>query len=224
MIIRSSSSHQPGEAELLTQPKNVLFINEVADEIRKAGRYGILLSNLIEEIFSLLFADVVVLVSHAPVGLKNQLNVLARASADRASELGQNKSYGLQKREAPCSARKMVHKRPTSRGGEFIRVSGLHSQSVLLLNQSWWKQRKKKEMDILRALWKIKGTNISIFLRLFDDQVQPALTYAAEIWGAKKIKTLKKLVKTSRTTRQQTTKSCLWNYQKPRRPGSENMG
>ena len=107
-------------------PKCFLFISEVADEIRKAGRYGILLPNLIEEIFSLLFADDVVLVLHAPVGLQNQLNVLARASADRASELGQNKSYGLQKREALCSARKMVHKRPASRGREFIRVSGLH--------------------------------------------------------------------------------------------------
>ena len=71
MIIQSSSSHQPGEAGLLTQPKNVLFINEVADEIRKAGRCGILLSNLTEEIFSLLFADDVVLVSHAPVGPQN---------------------------------------------------------------------------------------------------------------------------------------------------------
>ena len=107
-------------------PKCFLFISEVADEIRKAGRYGILLPNLIEEIFSLLFADDVVLVLHAPVGLQNQLNVLARASADRASELGQNKSYGLQKREALCSARKMVHKRPTSRGRQFIRVYGLH--------------------------------------------------------------------------------------------------
>ena len=49
--------------------------------LRKAGRYGILLSNLTEEIFSLLFADDVALVSHAPVGLQNKLNVLARASA-----------------------------------------------------------------------------------------------------------------------------------------------
>ena len=37
------------------------FINEVADEIKKAGRHGILLTNLTEEIFSL-FADDVALV------------------------------------------------------------------------------------------------------------------------------------------------------------------
>ena len=52
---------------------------------------------------------------------------------------------------------------------------------------------KKKVMDILRALWEIKCTYISIFLRLFDHQVHPALTYAAEVWGAKKIKEIEKV-------------------------------
>ena len=55
---------------------------------------------------------------------------------------------------------------------------------------------KKKVMDSLRALWKIKCTDISIFLRLFDHQVQPALTYAAEVWGAKKIKEIEKVMHT----------------------------
>ena len=62
---------------LLSPKMFCLFINKVADEIRKAGRHGILLSNLSEEVFSLLFADDVALVSHTPVGLQNQLNVLA---------------------------------------------------------------------------------------------------------------------------------------------------
>ena len=38
---------------LLSPKLFCLFINEVADEIRTAGRHGILLSNLIEEIFLL---------------------------------------------------------------------------------------------------------------------------------------------------------------------------
>ena len=52
----------------------------MANESRKAGRHGILLSNLTEEIFSLLFA-VDVALAETPVKLQNQLNVLARASA-----------------------------------------------------------------------------------------------------------------------------------------------
>ena len=81
-----------GEAGLLTRPKAFLFIKEVADEIRKAGRHGILLSNLIEDIFSLLFADDVALVSHTPVGLQNHLNVLARASAKIGLQVNLNKT------------------------------------------------------------------------------------------------------------------------------------
>ena len=53
----------------------------MADEIKKAGRHGILLSNLTQEIFSLVFADDVALVSHTSLGLQNQPNVLALASA-----------------------------------------------------------------------------------------------------------------------------------------------
>ena len=47
---------------------------------------------------------------------------------------------------------------------------------------------KKKVIDILRALLTIKCTDVSIFLRLFDQKVQLALAHVAEVWGAKKIK------------------------------------
>ena len=52
---------------------------------------------------------------------------------------------------------------------------------------------KKKVMNILRALRKIKCTDIRIFLRLFDQQVQATLIYAAELWTAKKIKEIEKV-------------------------------
>ena len=65
---------------LLSPKLFALFINEAAEELKKDGRHGINLSNLIEEIFALLFADDIALVSHTVVGLQNQLNVLARAS------------------------------------------------------------------------------------------------------------------------------------------------
>ena len=48
--------------------------------LMKAGGRASLLSNLIEDTFSLLFADAVALVSHTQVWLQKQLNVLARAS------------------------------------------------------------------------------------------------------------------------------------------------
>ena len=53
---------------------------------------------------------------------------------------------------------------------------------------------KKKVMDILRALWKSKCTYISIFLRLFNQKVQPAHLYMRQKYGEQiKSKKLKKI-------------------------------
>ena len=48
-------------------------------------------------------------------------------------------------------------------------------------------------MDILRALWKVGCNDIKVFLRLFDAQVQPALLYAAEIWGVHEVKAIEQI-------------------------------
>ena len=53
-----------------------LFINELANEIMQLGRHGIQLIPDLIEIFILLFADDVILVSDTVCGLQNQLNVL----------------------------------------------------------------------------------------------------------------------------------------------------
>ena len=53
-----------------------LFINELANEIMQRGRHRIQLIPDLIEIFILLFADDVILVSDTVCGLQNQLNVL----------------------------------------------------------------------------------------------------------------------------------------------------
>ena len=52
-----------------------LFISEVADFVRQNGRHGIQLLPGLEEIFLLLFADDVVLVSSTPAGPQNQISI-----------------------------------------------------------------------------------------------------------------------------------------------------
>ena len=53
-----------------------LLISEVADFVRRSGKHGIQLLPGHDEIFSLLFADDIVLVSSTPSGLQNQINSL----------------------------------------------------------------------------------------------------------------------------------------------------
>ena len=57
-----------------------LLISEITDFVRQNGRHGIQLLPGLEQIFLLLFADDVVLVSSTSAGLQNQISNLQRAS------------------------------------------------------------------------------------------------------------------------------------------------
>ena len=55
-----------------------LFINELAKEVSTLGKHGVQLVANSREIFLLLFADDIALISVTPVGLQNQLNILEK--------------------------------------------------------------------------------------------------------------------------------------------------
>ena len=57
------------------------LISEVANFIRKNGKHGIQLIPGQDEIFLLLFADDIVLLSSTPTGLQNKINSLEKASS-----------------------------------------------------------------------------------------------------------------------------------------------
>ena len=63
----------------------LLFINELALDTIKGGKYGSLPTSTIGEIFILLFADDILLLSETAVGLQNQLNILYRSSKKTAA-------------------------------------------------------------------------------------------------------------------------------------------
>ena len=58
-----------------------LFINELVLDIIKGGKHGAILTSTLVEIFILLFADDIILLSETAVGLQNQLiEILYRSS------------------------------------------------------------------------------------------------------------------------------------------------
>ena len=59
-----------------------LFINEIPSSVEQQGMHGIQLLPGLVEIFLLLFADDIVLISDTPRGLQNQLDVLSSACKD----------------------------------------------------------------------------------------------------------------------------------------------
>ena len=57
-----------------------ILINELADEISSKGRHGIQMLPDIVQIFILMFADDIILLSDTVCGLQNQLNSLQRCA------------------------------------------------------------------------------------------------------------------------------------------------
>ena len=85
-------------------------INELAIEVSKTGKHGIQLIPGTIEMFLLLFADDVILLSNTIVGLQNQLDSLKR-EADRlylTVNLEKNKHYVFSYEWSPRYTRKVV--------------------------------------------------------------------------------------------------------------------
>ena len=69
-----------------------VLINKVAKKITEGGRMGYQFVNGGREIFALLFADDIVLVSKSPAGLQNQINNLKRASEELGLQVNLEKT------------------------------------------------------------------------------------------------------------------------------------
>jgi len=165
-----------------------LYISYVADFVREHGRHGVQLLPGMMEIFSLLFADDVVLLSTTPVGLQCQINNLCTMS----KRLGL--SINTQKTKA------MVFRRGGFLGQRekwFLNDKGLEvvnrfkylgfifttKLSISAALEGQIVKAKQKTVQLFKAMWNLRTINTNVFVRLFDAQVQPALLYAAELWG-----------------------------------------
>ena len=69
-----------------------LFINELALEIIQNGKHGATFGNDFIELFILLFADDIVLLSETIIGLQTQLNSLYRAAMQLQLKVNMDKS------------------------------------------------------------------------------------------------------------------------------------
>ena len=164
------------------------FINELAIEVAQKGRHGIQLIAGATELFLLLFADDVILLSGTVNGLQNQLNCL-KLEADRlALEVNLDKTNIIVFRmgghlglyEQWYYGTRMIKVTNT------YKYLGLIFSTKLSLSYAWedsCKKGKKGVIEILKTFKRLEATDFNLFLKLFDMQIAPMLTYAAEIWG-----------------------------------------
>ena len=165
-----------------------LFINVVAEYIRRRGKHGVQLLPGMMEVFLLLFADDVVLISSTPAGLQNQINNLVQVSNSLQLVVNTEKTKIMVFRKGGHLAK-----------GEQWFLDGIKLETVnrykylgvvfttkLSLNSALddlCVKGKQKTLHLLKAMWSLRCLKTNVFFRMFDTQVVPTLLYGAEVWG-----------------------------------------
>lgn len=140
------------------------------------------------EIFTLLFADDVVLISDTVIGLQNQLDVLRRKSNEFGLTVNTDKSKVLVFRLGGH----LAYHEKWHIGDDRLEVLnnykylGMMFSTKLCTNtalQDLANRAKSAATKIIRTMHKLNSISCDIFFKLFDSQVQPILLYASEVWG-----------------------------------------
>ena len=167
----------------------IMFINELAYNVAKNGKFGIQLIPNEVELFLLLFADDVTLISSSPKGLQNQIDRLNEESRRLSLRVNTSKTKIMIFRKGGYISKG----EKWQLNGEVIEIVnsykylGSEFTTRLSLNNMSFSSTPKAKMavyEIIRCLKSLQCQSLSIFAKLFTAKVQPILLYGSEIWGA----------------------------------------
>ena len=173
---------------LLSPQMFSFFINELAVELSKKGRHGIQIIPGAVEIFLMLFADDIILLSDTILGLQAQLNAL-KEEADRLQlVVNLDKTNIMVFRMGGY----LSFREKWWYGNEAIKVTncykylGMVFTTRLSLNvgmREVCRKGKKGIIEILKCLRNLNSLDVTLFWKLFDAQIVPMIAYGSEIWG-----------------------------------------
>lgn len=164
------------------------LINELASEIICKGRHGIQMLPGEIELFLLMFADDIALLSSSIVGLQNQLNILHNVSKRLGLRLNMNKTNVVVFRNGGHLAKseKWFYGNAQVSSASSYKYLGLTFTTQARLNLSFndaITRAKQGVIEIFKVLWNIGCHDMDIFFKLFDAQIAPILLYGSELWG-----------------------------------------
>ena len=165
-----------------------MLIDEVANFVYEKGRHGIQLIPNSKEIFSLLFADDVILLSTTPQGLQNQINNLTNKSKELGLTVNLQKSKVMVFRKGGFLSK---HEQWKLDGKKLEVVNSYNYLGYLITTKISYEEAceelvrksKGKILDIFKTMWSLGNINTSIFFQLYDCQIKPMVLYGSEIWG-----------------------------------------
>ena len=165
-----------------------LFINELALEVINNGRHGVSYSSYFIELFILLFADDIALISETVIGLQTQLNSLRQSALKLNLTVNMNKSNIMVFRKGGYLAAREKWfygdlEMKIVNSYKYLGVVFTTKLSLTYTCQELISRGKNAVLSIMKKLYKLEHCSLEIFFKLFDAQVQPIVQYGAEIWG-----------------------------------------
>ena len=165
-----------------------LLVAEVAYKVAEGGRTGYQLVPGAQEIFALLFADDMVLLSLTPSGLQTQINNLKIAAESLGLIINLNKSKILVYRKGGYLGKQekwSLGNEPIEvvNGYKYLGYTLTTKLSIETPLSEFAGKAKGKVITIFKTLYKLGKIEPSIFFKLFDAQIKPMMLYAAELWG-----------------------------------------
>ena len=165
-----------------------LFINELTLEVIRKGRHGASFTNDYFELFILLLADDVVLLSETVVGLQTQLNSLQRAASSLQLKVNMSKSNIIVFRKGGylgARERWMYDSVVMSVVNVYKYLGVLFSTKLSFTATCCDLSSKAKNaaLCIMQRLRMLNSNSLELFLKLFDSQVQPIAQYGTKLWG-----------------------------------------
>jgi hypothetical protein len=165
-----------------------IFINELTQEVISKGKHGVTLSQELFELFILLLADDVVLLSETVVGLQNQLHCLERTARALNLVVNLEKSNIVVFRKGGflASRERWFFEGVTMPIVNIYKYLGIYFSTKLSFTASGNDLASKGKRALLVMMHRLRMFNnrsVHIFFKLFDSHVLPIMMYGSEIWG-----------------------------------------
>ena len=168
-----------------------LLVAEIAYHVAGGGRAGYQLIPGAQEIFALLFADDIVLLSLTPIGLQTQINNLKMAAESLGLVVNLQKSRIMVYRKGGFLGKQERcffgnEQMEVVNNYKYLGYTMTTKLSIEIPLAEFAGKAKSKIITIFKTLYKLGKVEPEIFFLIFDAQVKPMVLYAAEIWGLAK--------------------------------------
>ena len=175
-----------------------LLISYVAKMVIRNGKHGVQLMPDFVDIYLLMFADDVVLISDTVIGLQNQLDVLLRESCKLGLTVNTAKTKivvfrnggFLAEHEKWCLGEERLEV-----VNEYKYLGAVFSTrlSYRILQTDLVQRARAGMLQTIKCYRKLGCTSPNFLYKLFDAQVGPVLFYSSEIWGTKDCSLIEKV-------------------------------